>query len=238
MRRTRPNRVATVLAALALATLPNLTAAAGPPRLGAATPDELVSRLRAASTAADPIELAALMSPRARAEMSLGMTIAGAMMVAMQGFGLEMASGMGEALDELTDDAGRAEAEASTAAAKAQLEATSARFEAILERHGLPNMMDESSEAGSPEQAMAAFEDVDHLAYLADVFGFLKESFPDQGEPPTAGKFAGEIGAPTVDGDHGTIAVGEESFDLIRVDGRWYLDPPSEMGATEQAPEE
>lgn len=228
-------------AVLVLSLIAQSAVAADRPALGAATPDELVGRLEAATAAADPIALAALMSPRGRAEMSVGLTVAGAMMIAMQGFGMQMAEGMSEAFEGLEDDstpeakaaaeAAKAESEKQMAEAQAKIEASSKELEAIFERYGVPNMMDESTEpAGGPEAAVAAFEKIDHLGYLADMFAFMKNAFPEEGEPP-APSVKGPIGTPTIDGDHGSLAVGDETFDLIKLDGRWYVEPPKDAPA-------
>ncbi len=228
-------------AVLVLSLVAQSAVAADRPALGAATPDELVERLEAATAAADPIALAALMSPRGRAEMSVGLTIAGTMMIAMQGFGMQMAEGMSDAFSGLEDDstpeakaaaeAAKAEAEKQMVEAQAKIEASGKQLEAIFERYGVPNVMDESTApAGGPEAAVAAFEKIDHLGYLTDMFAFMKDAFPEEGEPPTP-SVKGPIGKPTIDGDHGSLTVGEETFDLVKIDGRWYVEPPKDAPA-------
>jgi hypothetical protein len=219
---------------------PALLVAADRPTLGAATPEELVSRLEAAADAGDPIALAALMTPKARAEMSVGLTVAGAMMIAMQGFGLQMADGITDAFagleDENADPAAKAEAAKAAAEAArqkaeatAKIEASGQKLEAILTRYGVPNIMDESqAPVGGPEEAIALFEKIDHLGYLGEMFAFMKENFPEEGEAPNPTRLAGAIGKPAIDGDNGTLAVGDETHTLVKIDGRWYVQPPEQ----------
>lgn len=211
--------------------VPSLTLAADKPALGAATPEELVSRLQTATKGTDPIAMAALLTPEARAEMSAGLTIGGLMMVAMQGFGLEMAGSMGDAFGDGMDEAAKAEAAKGQEEMKAKIEASTKRLEGILERYGLPNLMDEAGPAGSPEEAMAVFEKIDHIGYLGEMFAFFRETFPEEGEPPGPASIQGEIGKPTVSGDKGTVPVGDETYDIVKIDGRWYFSPPSQSQA-------
>lgn len=199
--------------------------------LGAETPDQLVANLKAATAAEDPIALAAMLTPQARTEMSAGITIGGLMMVAMQGFGLQMATGIGEAFGEGADEAAQAEAAKSTAELEAKIKASTDRLEGILTRHGLPDLMDESGPAGSPEEAMKVFENIDHLAYLTEMFAFFKETFPEESEASNTGTLPGDIGVPVISGTTGVLPVGEEKFDIVQIDGRWYLSPPSEAPA-------
>src|SRR5690606_29587406 len=103
------------------------------PSLGASTPSELALRLRAATDSADPIALAALLAPSARAEMCAAMTLGSLMLV-----------GADEEPDPAMRDARRAE------------------LDRILRDHGLEGLLAETP-AEDPFLAFEDLEHLTYL---------------------------------------------------------------------------
>jgi hypothetical protein len=231
--------------ALGLALPPALpAAAAGEP--GAATPEELVTRLKAAAEDDDFAEIAACIAPRDRAQMAMMMVAAAGMMVAFAQMGSEMAEGMAEGMaeafaeeddaaadaDETAEETTEAAADAAADAAgpeamEAQVAAIAGQFEALLERHGLDEILasDPPPEGSGPEALEAALADVDQVALIADVMRFMQEAMPGtEGEEAAKSPVpVGDLVDLVVDGDRATGKVGGEDAHFVRVDGRWYV---------------
>ncbi|HEX6203640.1 MAG TPA: hypothetical protein VF100_11600 [Thermoanaerobaculia bacterium] len=186
----------------------------------------------------------------------------------MAEMGAEMAEGMTEGLaqamgDELIGqdegeasegEAGAAEpaaeagvaaeaeaaATAEMAALSAQASDMSARLEALLERHGVVELMEQDSDpaAAGPEAAAALLADVDQVALIADLMSFMSEAFPEAaGEEPTPVP-PGELTGLVVEGDTARGRIGEEEVAFVRVDGRWFVDLPNEMAPGAEPAEE
>jgi plasmid stabilization system protein ParE len=223
--------------ALGLALPPALpAAAAGEP--GAATPEELVTRLKAAAEDDDFAEIAACIAPRDRAQMAMMMVAAAGMMVAFAQMGSEMAEGMAEGMaeafaeeDDAAEDAEETAEETAEAAGpeamEAQVAAIAGQFEALLERHGLDEILasDPPPEGSGPEALEAALADVDQVALIADVMRFMQEAMPGtEGEEAAKSPVpVGDLEDLVVDGDRATGKVGGEDAHFVRVDGRWYV---------------
>lgn len=122
----------TVFLALAIAGS-ELAATETLPSLGAASPSELALRLREATDSADPITLAALLAPSARAEMCAAMTLGSLMLV-----------GSDEEPDLEVRDARRAE------------------LDRILRDHGLEGLLAETP-AEDPFRAFEDLEHLPYL---------------------------------------------------------------------------
>ena len=196
---------------------------------GAETPEALLARLEAAFETEDFGEIAACLAPEERAEMALGLLLAGGMMAAFAQMGGEMAGEMAEALSE--DDEEAIEARKAEAAAEAKKLAD--RFEKILTDHGLDEVMEADLMAGGAEgedgeeetSPAELLEDVDQVALIRDIMSFLSELGEGDVSEQAADQFGGEIVLEKVEGDRATARRGDETVELVKIDGRWYLKP-------------
>jgi hypothetical protein len=245
--------VATLLAFLLLALPAAVAAAAEPP--GAETPEALVARMQAAAEKQDLPEMMACVAPTSRREMALAMVAGTGMMVAFMGMGGEMAGAMGEAVaeglsgDEAAGDEASAQQEAETEKGQAALQAKTAEisksFEAILDRHGVTEMMnDESPLPEDPAARSAALEKMfaktDDIALMTDLMGLMEQlgdPSEEKGEIPPPVPVSDTVTDYQVDGDRATARSGEETLEFVRVDGRWYFEPGDSLpGAPPSAP--
>jgi hypothetical protein len=216
---------------LILLLVPGSVWAGEPP--GADSPQELVDRMMAAAESGDFAEMAACMAPEPRAEMAVMMVAMAGMMVAFMDMGAGMAGDMAEAFsdEEMTAEQ-KAEAEAAEREAAAKTAAVQARYEEILRRHGLDDLM--SDEEGGPEgdaDPQTMLEGVDEIALLGDLMGFLEEIGDEEEGEPAEGSpldIPDEVGEIDVQGDTATATAGDEVLQFVRIDGRWYFDPPDE----------
>jgi len=213
---------------------------------GGATPEELVARMRGAAEAGDMGELMACMAPEDRKAMGGAMLMMAVMMVGFSQMGAEMggamAEGMAESFGGEMSEEDRAELEAEQAKAAAAAEELNAKLKAVLEQHGLAGMLDEGFAPGSPEdQAMEeALDKADMIALTESVMGLLQELQESQGDEEEGGMMADplegespdwvdlEVTDYQIDGDHATAKAGDETLEMIRVDGRWYFAPQPE----------
>ena len=208
-------------------------ARAGEP-LGADSPQELVERMIAAAESGDFAEMAACMAPEPRAEMAVMMVAMASMMVAFMDMGAGMAGDMAEAFsdEEMTAEQ-KAEVEAAQREAAEKTAAVQAGYEEILRRHGLEEMLAEEA-AGGPEgeaDLHELLEGVDEIALLRDLIGFLEEiGDEEEGVPEEDAPFEipDEIGEIDVEGDRATANAGDDVLEFVRIDGRWYFEPPNE----------
>lgn len=245
---SRVPRATALLAALLLS--PSLASGAPPAQreMGAASPEALVARMRAAAAKQDIAELAACMSPATRTEMAMGMYLGATMMVAFSQMGLEMgeamaegmAEGMAEAMGGTVSEEDRAKAEASKKEARAQAETMREGYNALVAKYGLPQLpADGEPETEMPqEEAERVFAALDQGAFAADVIRFL-ESMPGD-EPKPAAEEASPVKLPegplenlVVEGDGATGSVGGETLRFVRIDGRWYVEEPAGEEADE-----
>lgn len=243
--RGRTRRAVAVWVLIGLVALP-VYAAKQP--YGGATPQELVERMQAAAEAGDFGEIMACMAPDDRKAMGGIMVSMGVMMVGFSQMAVDMggamADGLGEAFagEEEMDPEEKARMEAEMAEAQAEADAMMARLREVLEPHGLAGMLDEDFEPGSAEdQALdEALENADMIALTEDMMALLAEM--DDGEDGEDGGMMGdpsEEAAPEwatqevtdfrIDGDTATAQAGDETLEMIRVDGRWYFAPEMEM---------
>lgn len=212
---------------------------------GGATPEELVARMRAAAEAGDMGELMACMAPEDRKAMGGAMLMMAVMMVGFSQMGAEMggamAEGMSEAFGGEMTEEDRAELEAQKAEAAAAAEELNAKLRAVLEKHGLAGMLDEDLESGSAEdQAMEeALDKADMIALTESVMALMGEiqeaeggedagMAPDPLEGESPDWVDMEVTDYSIDGDHATARAGDETLEMIRVEGRWYFAPQPE----------
>lgn len=197
--------------------------AAEPP--GAATPEALVARLRAAAQHDDLAEVANCTAPEQRVVWAAAMLRKGRVMMQMLG-----------------GDDGAAPASASAGTPAQQVEAFKARPErialpaelaafhqAILEKHGIAARLDKDGPPRSDAAAAKLLAGVDQGALIADLQALIDSLLdPSRREHPKY--FPDEdVGPLQVKGDHATAKCGGCQLELVRVDGRWYrLLPPKD----------
>lgn len=214
---------------------------------GGGTPEELVARARAAAESGDLGELMACMAPEDRKAMGGTMVMMAVMMVGFSQMGAEMGGAMAEGMSEaFGGEEMSAEQKAELEAQKEEAAAAAARINeklrAALEPHGLSGLVDGTDPApGSAEdQALEeALDNADMIALTESVMGVLddlKEAEGDTGQgmaPDPAAEATPEwvdteVTDYRVDGDRATAQAGEETLEMIRVDGRWYFAPEPE----------
>jgi len=199
---------------------------------GGESPEAVVERMRAAAESEDLGEMAACLSPDDRATLSLTMVMMTGMVMAFAAMGAEMGEGMAEAFEdeEMSDEeraAAKAERDAEKAEAMAEIEEMGRQFEAIVEKHGLEEVMDDDSnmDDADPAELLAG---VDQVALLQDLMGFL-ENLPGESEEGDDGADGpvdvpeGELTGLVVDGSTAHGMIGDEEVDFVKVDDRWYL---------------
>lgn len=214
---------------------------------GGATPEELVARARAAADSGDLGELMACMAPEDRKAMGGAMVMMAVMMVGFAQMGAEMGGAMAEGMTEaMSGEEMTAEQKAELEAQKAEAAAAAARLteklRAALEPHGLGGLLEGDMAAGSDDPALEeALDQADMIALTESVMGVLadlEEAEGDAGMGDGMSLDPAEDAKPSwvdvevtdyvIDGDHATARAGEETLEMIRVDGRWYLAPQAE----------
>lgn len=165
------------------------------------------------------------MAPEERAKLTAGLVIAASMMAAFAQMGSEMAGQMAEGMS----DEDKAEAEQHKQEAAAEGAKMQKKIEEIFKKHGLDESFSEEvvGQAGNdqPGSATELLKDVDQVALVRDLMGFLTEMGEVSGSDEAKEKLGGEITDLKVEGDTATARRGEESVELVRLDGRWYLKP-------------
>lgn len=221
---------------LATAVVPLPLLAAKQP--GADSPQALVARLRAAAEKNDFPELVDCIAPKERQEMAAGLVLGTTMMVAFMDMGSEMASGMAQGMAEgMGDNSGQtAEQKAAAEKAKAEAKAKSAelhgRYDAIMQRYGLKDRMEQMQANGRddgapPEEAIGKLlAGVDERALIVDLMGFMNALGESQGQGDKKPfSLPSEVTDYKIDGDHATAKAGSETVEFVKVDGRWYFAP-------------
>lgn len=242
--RSGTRRAVAVWALVGLVALP-VSAAEQP--YGGATPQELVARMQAAAESGDFGEMMACMAPEDRKAMGGIMVSMGVMMVGFSQMAVDMggamAEGMGEAFagEEGMDPEEKARMDAEMAEAQAQADAMMTRLREVLEPHGLAGMLDEGLEPGSEQdQALdEALENADMIALTEDMMALLAEMDDGEEGGGMMGGDPSEEAAPDwasqevtdyrIEGDTATAQAGDETLEMIRVDGRWYFAPEMQM---------
>ena len=224
-----------VLPLLALASVPMPLLAAKQP--GADSPQALVARLRAAAEKNDFPELVDCIAPKERQEMAAGLVLGTTMMVAFMDMGSEMAGGMAQGMaegmsgSELTAEQ-KAQAEKAKAEAKAKSAELHGRYDAIMQRYGLKDRMEQMQANGRddgspPEEAIGKLHaGVDERALIVDLMGFMNALGESQGQGDKKPfSLPAEVTDYKIDGDHATAKAGSETVEFVKVDGRWYFAP-------------
>jgi len=150
--------------------------------------------------------------------------------------GGDMAEGVaaGMAGEDLT-----AEQKAEMAKQKAELAAKAAdvakRYDAILAKHGLKEKLGDG--APEPPEGMAPgaaarqlLAGVDDVVLRRDLVAMLEQLGEGGPQPGNFTMTRGEITDLEVEGDRATARSGEETVELVKIDGRWYFKPAMESG--------
>jgi len=220
---------------------------------GGATPQELVARMRAAAETDDIGELMACMAPEDRKAMGGTMVMMAVMMVGFAQMGAEMGGAMAEGMSEAFGDEEptaeeQAEMEAQKAKAAAEAAEVAAKLRAALEPHGLAGLVDAGlePEPGQEEAIEAALDQADMVALTESVMAVMAELEDAEGDDGEGAALAEEEGKPdwldlevtdyVVDGDHATAKAGDETLEMIRIDGRWFFAPQDDMGMGTEEP--
>ena len=209
----------TVLGCIVAFAIASVPLAAQTVPYGAATPQELIQRMEKAAKTDDLAEMVRCMEPEGRQAMAAMITLMPIMMMAFGGMAGAMADGVSEA----------ATGESQDAAAKVEQEMAALKqdFTALLAKYNIGDPFDEEADF----DAETALADIDQGAYVADVLAFLNERFPGESGSKKPMPFEAEdfaITELTVTGDYAVAKAGDESAEMIRIDGRWYLHTPED----------
>lgn len=225
-------RLTAYVMAVALFAIPAAPGFAEPP--GAESPEALVERATRAAQASDMGELLACVSPEGRSEMAKMMYLMATMMVGFAMMGAEMGSEMGAAMaesmgEEVTAEQ-RAEMEAAKQEALAEVGALLSSYNAMVARHGLPQL--EDFDEPPDEDVDDFFRDIDSITFIADVTAFLESVSDDEttgvaGEDASLDTVAGVMSDLVIEGDTATATVDGSEVKFVRIEGRWYFDAES-----------
>lgn len=220
---------------------------AGPPlaagakvQAGAESPEALVARIEKAAEKGDVPEIAACLAPEDRAEMALGLVLGAGMMIGFMGMGGDMGAAMAEGMGEaMTGEEASAEDKAKLEKGKQEVAKKAAdlqqRYDKILDKHGLAEKMkDDSPLAGGAEDPAALTKlmaGVDDIGLISDLWALFRE-LGDEKSVSKSGPLAdgGKITDLEVQGDHATAKAGDETVELVKIDGRWYAKAPKKKG--------
>jgi hypothetical protein len=105
-----------------------------------------------------------------------------------------------------------------------------ARYTAILDKHGLAERMGADppeNTGGTGTQAMREMlAGVDDVALLGDLFGLLEEIGEGDAMSGESKLPEGPIEVVSVEGDRATARAGDQTVEMVRIDGRWYFEAP------------
>ena len=199
---------------------------------GAASPEDMVEKMKALAESKDFGGLIPLVLPEHRAMLTFGLGLMGPMMTI----------GMGEAMLGFAGGGDEEKAKA----AKDKFAVLKKKWEDLMVKYKVPTLEDETmGELMMGEDADSKMAAVNKLLGHIDHAAFIKESMAlmesmndktDGDEPGSAGgvstTFPDEFEAPVVEGDTATIrAVGkDEPMTIVKRDGRWFMDFTSMMG--------
>ncbi len=213
-----------VAAALLVSLAPALAAQAAEPP-GAATPEALVARLRAAAERDDLAEVANCTAPDQRRVWATALLRRGQIMMQMLGAdeGAEPAAAKGATPAEQIE---AFKARPERIALPAELQAF---HQAILEQHGIAARLAKDGPPAGDAAAAKLLEGVDQGALIADLTALIDSLLdPSRREHPQYFPDT-EVGPFEIKGDRATAKCGGCQVELVRVGGRWYhLLPPKD----------
>jgi len=209
---------------------------------GAETPEALVERMKAGAAKEDFSEIAACLTPKNRTEMAMAMYMGATMMVAFAEMGVEMGSGMAEAMGGEMSAEDKKKAEEQKAKAQEGIAGMKAAYNTLITKYGLPAMPKEG-EAEKPEptkeEIEKLFANIDQGAFLNDALAVMKAM------PGEEAKDSGPVKVPEgglenlkIEGDKASGTVGGDPFTFVKIDGRWYVEDLPKGGSEEGASSE
>ncbi len=197
---------------------------------GAATPQEAVAVINKATAAKDALLVLPVISPRGlKALASEG--VSGVLMVL--------------AFSD-PDDA----MPGSPKPPKAELDAQRKKYQSamdlakqVLKPYGLDAMIGKPVMAPEVQKSIdAALDKADNSALITSLFGAMVKMGPMLGmkesPKPDALVKLGSVTGYKIDGDKAIAQNGAETMDFVRINGRWYIEPPSSGGAPPSAAEQ
>ncbi len=212
--------VTTLLALLVIGAEP---LAQGSKPSGAATPQEAVAMIKKATTANDFLLALSVISPR------------GLKVIASEGVtGVLMVLAFSDPDDAMPGSAkpAAAELDAQRKKYKAALDVATV----TLKPYGLHTLIGKPVLAPEVQKSIeAALDKADNTTLIASLFGAMVKMGPMLGmkeaPKPDALVKVGNVTGYKIDGDKATAQNGAETMDFIRINGRWYIEPPASAGS-------
>ena len=212
-----------VTALLALLIIAAEPLAQGPKSSGAATPQEAVAMIKQATTSNDFLLALPVISPR------------GLKVIAGEGVtGVLMVLAFSDPDDAMPGSAkpAKAELDAQRKKYKAALDVATA----TLKPYGLDTLIGKPVLAPDVQKSIeAALDKADNTTLIASLFGAMVKMGPMLGmkeaPKPDALVKVGNVTGYKIDGDQATAQNGAETMDFIRINGRWYIEPPASAGS-------
>ena len=186
---------------------------------GGDSPEDVIAKAKAFAESEEFAGIVNLIAPDERPLLSAGMIMlsqmAPMMMGAMGGLGGEEAQGeMKEKMKPFED-----------------------AMKSVMEKHGADklDLSQAMASVQSPEAATkwinGELPDLDHGAFVGDMFGALKK-LGEEASEKAGGNFkelAGEMKDLKIDGDKATATINGKPGEFVKVDGRWYLSIKGQM---------
>jgi hypothetical protein len=186
---------------------------------GAASPEEAVAALQKASAANDMLRALTVISPDGLKEIA-NEGVTGVLMVLAFSDPNDPMPG-GPKLSKAELDAQRKKYTTAMDLAKA-----------TLKPYGLDVMIGKPVLAEDTQKAInAALDKADNLALVTSLYGALTKIGPllglKQDPKPTMPVTVGTVTGYKTDGDRATAQNGAETMQFVRIDGRWFIEPPA-----------
>lgn len=205
---------------------------------GGESPQAVVERINRAGETEDFGEFVNCIEPKGRSQLTGGMLAVVTMTIAFMDMGGEMMGGMAEGMaegmsgEELSAEQ-KAEIEKGKQEAANESKEIKERFAAVLEKHGMPDLLDPNLNLPQDTERDELFANVDHGAFLTDLMGVMEalgdgEEATEEASMPLPFNNALEVKNYKIEGDHATADASGETVDFVRIDGRWYLALPEE----------
>jgi hypothetical protein len=190
---------------------------------GAATPQDAVAAIRKATAANDMLTAIPVISP------------SGLKQIASEGVtGVLMVLAFSDPDDAMPG---------STKPSKTELDAQRKKYkEALnyatgaLKPYGLDGMIGKPVLADATQKAIdSAIDKADNVALITSLYGALTKMGPllgmKQSPKPDPLVNVGDVTGYKITGDRATAQNGAETMEFVRIDGRWYIEPPPSKGA-------
>jgi hypothetical protein len=203
--------------------------AQGPKQAGAATPQEAVALVKKAGDANDVLMALPVISPRGlQAIASEGVT------------GVVMVLAFADPDDPMPGGPSKSKAELDAQRKKYKEAMDLAK--ATLKPYALDTAIGKPALSAETQKSIdTALAKTDNLALVTSLFGALTKIGPllgmKQSPKPDALVKIGNVTGYKITGDKATAQNGAETMDFVRINGRWFIEPPSSPG-TQPSPAE